>query len=76
MIRFLPAGYFITAISVVAVTAAFSRTQSNPDKGPEETIRHLEAAYGDAVKRQDIAALQTMLAEDFLATSTRGELRN
>jgi ketosteroid isomerase-like protein len=56
---------------------AFSTTQStNPDRSPEDTVKHLEAAYADAVRRQDVAALQTLLAEDFLATGTRGELRN
>jgi ketosteroid isomerase-like protein len=77
MIRLSPAGYFIIGVSALAVTMAFSTTQStSPDKGPEETVRHLETVYADAVKRQDIAALQAILAEDFLATGVRGELRN
>jgi len=77
MNRYWSPGHFLVAIAVLAIMMAFSMAQStNPDSGAEQAVRHQEAAYTEAVKRQDVAALQTLLADDFLATSSRGELRN
>ena len=81
MSRYLSPRRVAVAIAMLAITiafsGAFSRAQStNPDNGAEQAVRRQEALYADAVKRQDGAALQTLLSEDFLATSSRGELRN
>jgi len=77
MTRYSRAAHLAIAIAILAVTLAPSMAQStNPDDGLEKVARQLEASYADAVKRQDIAALQALLSDDFLATSSRGELRN
>lgn len=77
MSRYSPAGHSAVAIAILAFTMALSMAQSpTPDNGTEQAVRHQESLYADAVKRQDVAAIQSILAEDFLATSSRGELRN
>src|SRR5262249_45841026 len=77
MTRYSPTAHLAIAIAILAVTLETSMGQSTDrDNGPEQAVRQQEALYADAVKRQDIAALQTMLSDDFLATSSRGELRN
>ena len=42
----------------------------------EQAIRNLERIYAEAVMRQDIKTIGRILADDFVATSSRGELRN
>jgi ketosteroid isomerase-like protein len=42
----------------------------------ERAIRNLERIYAEAVVRQDIKTVGRILADDFVATSSRGELRN
>jgi len=49
---------------------------TNPDNTAEQAVRRQEAQYAAAVRRQDVAALQAILSDDFIATSSRGELRN
>jgi len=77
MTRYSPAAHLAIGIAILALSLKTSMGQStNRDNGPEQAVRQQEVLYADAVKRQDIAALQTILSEDFLATSSRGELRN
>jgi imidazolonepropionase-like amidohydrolase/ketosteroid isomerase-like protein len=44
--------------------------------GAEEAVRAIEARYARAVAKQDILSLDRILAADFLATSSRGEVRS
>jgi len=77
MNRFSVAGHIAITIIIVAITITASKAHStNPDNGAEQAVRAQEALYADAVTRQDVSALQTLLADDFLATSSQGELRN
>ena len=75
--RFSSAGHFGIAIAVLVPAMVISLAQStNPDNTAEQAVRHQEAQYAAAVRRQDVAALQAILSDDFIATSSRGELRN
>src|SRR2546422_3334622 len=50
------------------------RTASNTRDG--QAVRELERKYAAAVLRQDLTTLDLILADDFIATSSRGEVRN
>lgn len=60
----------IAALLLISSTMSYGQTDAN------EVIRKVEARYADAVKKQDVAALGNILADDFVATSSRGEVRN
>jgi ketosteroid isomerase-like protein len=75
-VRHIPVTLAILAITIAAPLAQSTGVKTNPDTGAEQAVTHQEALYADAVKRQDVTALQTILADDFLATSSRGEVRN
>lgn len=64
----------ISFASIVAGQA--SDRKSAPVSRSEQAVVELEGMYADAVMRQDIKTLGRILADDFLATSSRGELRN
>lgn len=77
MSRYRLARHFGMAVGMLAMTMAISPAQTtSTDNGPEQDVIRQENQYADAVKRQDMSALQSILAEDFIATSSRGELRN
>jgi hypothetical protein len=42
----------------------------------EKAVRRPEQAYRDALMQQDVPALGRILADDFIATSSRGEIRD
>lgn len=42
----------------------------------ERVIRDLEHTYAQAVREQRVSNLKDLLADDFVATSSRGQLRN
>ena len=71
-----PAGHLAIAVAILGIALSSTAQTTNPPNASEQAVREQEAVYANAVKRQDIAALQSMLAEEFLATSSRGELRN
>jgi ketosteroid isomerase-like protein len=50
--------------------------QSDTTGEAEQAVRGLEQAYRDAVMQQDVPALGRLLADDFIATSSRGEIRD
>jgi len=50
--------------------------ESNMVSSNERVVKALERNYAEAVIRQDVPALERILADDFIATSSRGELRN
>jgi ketosteroid isomerase-like protein len=58
------------------VDAQTTEGKSAPVRRSEQTIRDLERRYAGAVMRQDIKTLGSILADDFIATSSRGEVRN
>jgi ketosteroid isomerase-like protein len=70
--------YLIAAIliSFVSTVAGQAITKPAPVSRSERTIRDLERTYAEAVMRQDIKTLGSILADDFVATSSRAELRN
>ena len=75
MIRIsLIAAILISFVSTVAGQAI--DTKSVHISRSERAIRNLESTYAEAVMRQDIKTLGRILADDFVATSSRGELRN
>ena len=55
-------------------TVAWS--QKNALNEAERAVREIEGAYSAAVMQQDVAALGRILADDFVATSSRGEIRD
>lgn len=68
---------------ILAVALAWPITPGQKsDKGKEmdnkevQAVVSLERAYRDAVARQDLAAAGRILARDFVATSSRGEMRD
>jgi ketosteroid isomerase-like protein len=64
-------------ISVSLLAFGQEKSQSPVTSSKDETIiRDIEQIYRDAVARQDVAALDRTLADDFVATSSRGEIRN
>jgi|SRR5215467_101043 len=71
-----PAGHLAIAVAILGVALSGPAQTTNPPNASEQAVREQEALYASAVKRQDVAALRSMLAEEFLATSSRGELRN
>ena len=71
-----PAGHLAVAMAILGITLSGTAQTANPPNASEQAVRDQEALYANAVKRQDIPALQSLLAEEFLATSSRGELRN
>ncbi|HJP95824.1 MAG TPA: nuclear transport factor 2 family protein [Candidatus Saccharimonadales bacterium] len=72
--RFIP----ITAVLVIAVSlGVVGQTTSRNTLGEaEQAVRGLEHKYSDAVRRQDVATVSNLLADDFVATSSRGEIRD
>lgn len=49
--------------------------QRNTVNEAEQAVREMERVYRDAVMQQDVATLGRILADDFIATSSRGEIR-
>lgn len=66
---------FLIASSSVALTQVASPKKSSGNIA-EQALKRNEASYAEAVKRQDTLALSTLLADDFVAISSRGEVRN
>ena len=68
----------ITAALVIMVSlGVVGQTRSRNASGEaEQAVRDLEHKYSDAVMRQDVAAIGNLLADDFVATSSRGEIRD
>jgi ketosteroid isomerase-like protein len=52
------------------------RYQTSAANNVEKAVMDLERSYRDAVAKQDVQALGRILAEDFIATSSRGEIRD
>jgi ketosteroid isomerase-like protein len=76
MRRYSPSGRLAIAIAILGVTLSSTAQTTNPATASEQAVRQQETLYANAVRRQDIAALQSLIAEEFLATSSTGELRN
>jgi ketosteroid isomerase-like protein len=76
MRRYSPAGRLAIAIAILGVALSSAAQTTSPTNASEQAVRQQETQYANAVKRQDIPALRSMLAEEFLATSSSGELRN
>lgn len=71
--------YLIGAIiiSLFSVTAGQTATRKAARMSKsEEAVRDAERSYAEAVLRQDVPTLERLLADDFIATSSRGEVRN
>jgi ketosteroid isomerase-like protein len=64
-------------IIITLPISSFAQTinRNSPNKA-EQAIREIERLYRDAVMRQDVTAVGRILADDFIATSSRGELRD
>lgn len=63
----------VASVSLVAL----GQTVGKGGGGKEErAVLELERAYDDAVERGDVAGVGRILADDFIATSSRGELRS
>ena len=68
----------ITAALLITVSLGIvgQTTRRNTLSEAEQAVRDLEHKYSDAVMRQDVAAVGNLLADDFVATSSRGEMRD
>ncbi len=66
----------ILAIITISTSAFALTTNTITPKNAEQAIREIEGRYRDAVMRQDVAAVGRILADDFIATSSRGEIRD
>jgi ketosteroid isomerase-like protein len=68
----------VIVVAMIAITwlgALRASGGATADKG-EQAVRDMERQYRDAVMRQDTTALGRLLADDFIATSSRGEVRD
>jgi len=68
----------LTAALMITISLGVvgQKTDRDTPAGAEQTVRDLEQKYRDAVMRQDVAAVSNLLADDFVATSSRGEIRD
>jgi ketosteroid isomerase-like protein len=68
----------LTAATMLFLLAAFAQMANGAQSAGEieQAIKALENRYAEAVRRQDVAALEELLAEDFMATSSRAEMRD
>ena len=68
----------ITAALVITVSLGVvgQTTRRGTLSEAEQAVRDLEHRYSDAVMRQDVAAIGNLLADDFVATSSRGQIRD
>lgn len=66
----------IIIIIAFSISSFAQTTNTNAANKAERAVRELERQYRDAVMRQDIAAVGRILADDFIATSSRGEIRD
>jgi ketosteroid isomerase-like protein len=64
-------GKMIVPAFVIAVVSAAALTV----EADENVVRELESQYETAVAHQDVEALDQILADDFVAISSRGEVR-
>src|ERR1051325_7342254 len=66
--------------AAMMITSAFGAggqpTSIETPRQVEQTVRNREQKYRDAVMRQDVGAVGRILADDFIATSSRGEIRD
>ena len=60
----------VTAVFLASLTASSSMTQQKSDAGSK--IRVLETNWNDAYKRGDIAAMNSLLANEFIITVEDG----
>lgn len=67
--------HVIIVITLSISSFAQTTNKKTSNKG-ERAVREMERVYRDAVMRQDVAAIGRILADDFVATSSRGEIRN
>jgi uncharacterized protein (TIGR02246 family) len=71
------ATFAIAALIVMtSVVAAMQTAGGNAPSGAEQAVREMEQRYRDAVFKQDVAALGRIFADDFIVTSSRGEIRD
>src|ERR1044071_4635583 len=68
----------LTAVLMITISLGLvgQKTDRDTPGQAEQTVRDLEQKYRDAVMRQDVAAVSNLLADDFVATSSRGEIRD
>jgi ketosteroid isomerase-like protein len=71
----------VVMAAVIIACSSFAAGQASVKKSAtvsrsEQAVRNLERLYAEAVTRQDVATLDRILADDFIATSSRGEVRN
>lgn len=70
----LVAAMIVSLTSFAAGQATLKKSASMSRS--EQAVRSLERTYAEAVMRQDVSTLERILADDFIATSSRGEVRN
>jgi ketosteroid isomerase-like protein len=58
------------------IEPAVAWAQRNTLDEAEQAVRKIEGMYRDAVMQQDVAGVGRILADDFVATSSRGEIRD
>jgi ketosteroid isomerase-like protein len=61
-----PNRVFLIAILAATLLALLSFAEEQPDSAPKVTA--LESNWRDAYKQRDVAAMNTLLADDFIAT--------
>lgn len=66
----------VAVMAVMSLGIAGRNPSGNSAGDAEQAVRDLERRYRDAVMRQDATALGRILADDFIATSSRGEVRD
>ena len=69
----------MVAMMVLGALAALGQTTGTgggTESKDVRAVRSLERAYGEAVARGDLKGVAGILADDFVATSSRGEMRS
>lgn len=64
------------AISLAFFGVGIFPIAASAQSGGEADLRRLESQYESSVRQQDVATLERLIANDFVATSSRGELRD
>ena len=66
----------IISVITISISSFAQTTDRSTTNKAARAITEMERMYRDAVMRQDIVAIGRILADDFIATSSHGEIRD
>src|SRR5215510_8112205 len=69
-------GVLIAAALIVSAVAALAETSRTPAEDAAAIVAALDTEYQSAVKRNDAAAMDRILADDFILVSSSGKVHD